>query len=178
MRTRKGVLRVIAVMAAVVLLATACGDDGGTTDTGSGSNDSGSNDDGSNDDGSDDTGSGVTPGGTVNCQEIQEAMDFAGIDPTEGSSSNSREDDFQQSRAALAALSAAAPEIADDVQDALEGMDALGAAYADFGWNADFSNDPAAALAFAQELLSAGVLTNLVGPMTAISQWIAESCTS
>lgn len=193
-------LRLMVALLAVATFAAACGDDGGTeTSAGSdtGSNDTGSSD-ASSDEGSSDAssdGASTDEGGadmeesqdppsvsTVDCAEIQAAVeaagDFAAIDPTGGSADDSLEASFNESRAALAALGSTAPEIADEVDTALEGLDALGAAFAEIGWNTDFSSDPAAGLQFAQTALTDGAVTNMIAAMSAISAWIATSCTS
>lgn len=187
MHTRTKMLRWIAALMAVVALAAACGDDGGT-EAGSGSDDIGSDDNGSDDNGSDESGSDDSGSedpptvSTVNCAEIQAAVeaagDFAAIDPTGGSASDSIEASFNESRAALAALGSTAPEIADEVETALAGLDALGEAFANIGWDTDFASNPSAGLQFAQTALANGAVTDMIGAMSAISAWIATSCTS
>lgn len=207
MRVGDKVLRWIAVLAALVLLASACGDDGGSDtappddtgsddtgsddgdsdDTGSGSDDTGPDDTGSEDAGSDGTGSGdggsgEIPAGTpIDCAAVQAAVesasDIATFDPTGDSSSEDLQASFNESRAALAAIGDAAPEISGEVQEALEGLDIIGEAFAEVDWNTDFSSNPTAALQLATTFGNADVI-GMIGAMTAISAWIASSCTS
>jgi len=197
MRTRKTLHRWIAVLAAVVLLASACGDDGDGVDSVSpddassdaASSDAASSDDASSDDassdaaGSDDAGSDAAPltGTTLDCAEIQAAVeaagDFAAIDPTGGSDAEDLEASFNRSRAALVALGESAPEISGDVDRAIEGLDALGEIFADLGWSTDISSNPQAALELAGAMGDSDIV-GMIGAMTAISTWIATSCTS
>lgn len=219
MRVGRKMLRWVAVLAAVVLLAAACGDDGGTdtdsappddsgsSDTSSGdtddsgdsgdmdsddmdSDDSGDMDSGdmdsddldSDDMDSDDGDSGdIPPGTSLDCAQIQAAVesasDLAAFDPSGSSSSDNLQADFNESRAALAAIGEAAPEISGEVEQALEGLDVIGAAFAELDWNTDFSTNPTAALQLAATFGDADVI-GMIGAMTAISAWIASSCTS
>ena len=187
MRTRKTLHRWVAVLAAVVLLASACGDDGDSADSVSPddtSSDAASADDVSSDDASsDDAGSGAAPltGTTLDCAEIQAAVeaagDFSAIDPTGGSDPEDLEASFEQSRAALAALGESAPEISGEVEQALAGLDALGEIFAGLGWGTDFSSNPQAALELAGAMGDSEIL-GMIGAMSAISAWIATSCTS
>ena len=191
----RSVLRWIAVLTAVVVLAAACGDDGGddaapsdTTPSDTTSSDSTPADTTPADTTPSDTGSapadttdpGTTPT-SVDCAEVQAALDAAGdftaLDPTGGSNPSDLEASFNQSRASLAALGEAAPEISGEVEQALEGLDALGAIFAELDWNTDFSSNPQAGLQLATALGNADVI-GMIGAMTAISAWITTSCTS
>jgi hypothetical protein len=203
MRTRENVLRWIAVLAALVMLAAACGDDSSGTDSappddtpsddagsgdadadsdGTGSDDTDSDDMDSDDMDSDDMDSDAPPpGSTLDCAEIQAAVeaagDFTALDPSGGSDPANLEASFNQSRAALAALGDAAPEIADDVDQAVNGLDALGAIFAELDWNTDFASNPQAGLQLATALGDTEIM-GMIGAMTAISTWIATSCSS
>ena len=192
MRIGNSVVKWIAVLAAVVLLAAACGDDGSDSAT---SDDTSapdtSEDDTSSQDttaqdtsqGSDDADADDTPltGTTLDCAEIQAAVeaagDFSAIDPTGGSDPEDLEASFEQSRAALAALGESAPEISGEVEQALAGLDALGEIFAGLGWGTDFSSNPQAALELAGAMGDSEIL-GMIGAMSAISAWIATSCTS
>lgn len=193
----RNVLRWIAVLTAVVVLAAACGDDGG--------DDAAPSDSSSDTTPADTTPSDTTPADTtpsdttpadttpsdttdpgttptaVDCAEVQAAVeaasDFTALDPTGGSTPSDLEASFNQSRASLAALGEAAPEISGEVEQALEGLDALGAIFAELDWNTDFTTNPQAGLQLATALGNADVM-GLVGAMTAISAWITTSCTS
>jgi len=205
MRAGRKMLQWIAVLAAVVLLAAACGDDGGT-DTASpgdsGSSDSSPDDSSSGDSGdmdSDDTDSDdstsdggddgdtstddgdIPPGTSLDCAQIQAAVESAGdiatFDPTGNSSSDDLQASFNESRAALVAIGEAAPEISGEVEQALEGLDVIGEAFAGLDWNTDFSTNPTAALQLATTFGDADVI-GMIGAMSAISAWIASSCTS
>jgi hypothetical protein len=138
---------------------------------------------GSDDMGSDDTGTDDTPpaGTTLDCAEVQAAIeaagDFSAVDPSGSSGTEDLEASFNQSRAALAALGESAPEIAGEVEQALEGLDALGAVFAELNWDTDFSSNPQAALELAGAMGDSEIM-GMIGAMSAISAWIAESCSS
>jgi hypothetical protein len=172
----------MAVLAAVVLLAAACGDDGGSADTAS-PDDTSSDDMSSDDATSDDANAEDSPltGTTLDCAEIQAAVeaagDFSAIDPTGGSDADDLEASFNQSRAALAALGESAPEIAGEVEQAIEGLDALGEIFAGLDWSTDFSTNPQAALELAGAMGDSDI-QGMIGAMSAISAWISTSCTS
>ena len=189
----RNVRRWIAVLTAVVLLAAACGDDGGddaapsdSTPSDTTSSDTTPSDTTSSDTTppdttpGDETDPGTTPS-SVDCAEVQAAVeaasDFTALDPTGGSNPSDLEASFNQSRASLAALGEAAPEISGEVDEALEGLDALGSIFAELGWNTDFSTNPQAGLQLATALGNADVI-GMIGAMTAISAWISTACTS
>lgn len=209
--------RWLAVMLAVMMLAAACGDDGGSDDAGSddtGTDDASTDDSGSDDTGTDDTGgdddmtdtddtdsgdddtdsgsgtdtdsgdggSGDTPSGTtLDCAEIQAAVesvgDIAAIDPTGASDAENLEASFNQSRASLAALGETSPEISADVEQALRGLDKLGAIFADLDWDLDFSSNPAGVAQIAGAMGDADIM-GMLSAMQAISAWIATTCTT
>lgn len=172
MGTEKNLRKLIAVLAAIVMLAAACGDDGGSSDSAT-----------PGDTSADDTGSdGTAPAGTtLNCAEVQAAIEAAGdlstIDPTGNAGAEDLEASFNQSRAALQTIGTSAPEIAAEVEQALQGFDALGAIFAELNWETDFSSNPQAALELAGAMGEAEIL-GMIGAMSAISAWIAESCSS
>ena len=179
--------RLLILMTAFVLFAGACGGDSddaaADTDTSgsdssddSGSDDSGSDDSGSDDSGSDDSGS-DTPS-LFNCDDVRDALERAGnsvdLDPSAGA--DDLEASFNESRAQLEALAQEAPELADDVADALAGMDAIGEALAALDWNTDnMAADPEAALEFAS-LISDPAVMGMTQALSNISAWVASSC--
>ena len=195
--------RRLAVVLAVMMLAAACGDDGGTdastdTSTDTSTDDTSPGDDGvstddttpvDDDTSTDDTtpvgdgGSDDTPstGTTLDCAEIQAAVEAAGdfttIDPTGGSEAENLEASFNQSRAALAALGESAPEISGEVEQALQGFDKLGSIFAEIDWDLDFSSNPAGAMEIAGAMGDADII-GMIGAMQAISAWIATSCSA
>lgn len=196
MRANKNMLRWMAVLAAMVMLAAACGDDGGSSATApsdpapsddSSSDDTSSDETSSDETSSDDTSSDEidadqpTTGTTLDCAEIQAAVeaatDFTAVDPTGASDAANLEASFDQSRASLAAIGDSAPEIADDVEQAIQGLDALGAVFEELEWNTDFSSNPQAAVQLATAFSDSDIM-GMIGAMTAISAWISTSCSS
>jgi hypothetical protein len=198
-------IRWLAVLSILALLISACGGDSDTTsdpvnsseesnidDSGSEESNSGDSSDGSSTevDSSDelrpdDSGVGnsgaVSGGGELDCEAISAAVnaagDLVGNDPTL-TNVEDREQDFANARAMLLELKAQAPEIADDVDQTIEGLDVIGEAFGEIGWDTDFTSDPAAAVTFAQKAFSNPAVAGLMTSTANIGLWLASNCTS
>lgn len=200
MRTTGKWARSVTILAVVILLGVACGDDSsaidtaadqagqadpadeGTEPTDAGAQESDADADSDSDSDSDseaDAGSDTSgAAGSVDCAEVREALDAAGSGFPDGTSTDSDdlEAGFTEAKAQLEALKSAAPEISGDVDQVLAGMEAMGEALAGIGWDPNsFAGDPEEALAFA-ELLSNPAIIGMTQGLTGISGWVASAC--
>lgn len=120
-------------------------------------------------------------GGELNCEEINDAVnatgDLVGSDPTL-TGVEDREREFANARAMLLELKAQAPEIADDVDQTIEALDVFGEAFAEIGWDTDFTSDPAAAVTFTQKVFSDPAVVGLMTSTANIGLWLASNCSS
>lgn len=170
--------------AALALLAGACGggsDDEPASFTQDSSNDavpedSGTSDDSSSDDSSSDAGSNAPS--SFDCDEVREALeaagDSAGFDPTAGG--EDLEASYNEARQSLQALAAEAPELSDDIDAAIAGLDVIGAALEAIDWDpASIATNPEAALEFANLLNDPAVL-GMTAALTNVSAWVANAC--
>ena len=189
MSKKTNLVRLLAIVAALLLFASACGDDTGTdagadpepsssetpSDDGEGDSETPPEDD---EDMATDEPDVDVPTGTFDCAEIQDALESASELAGVSGTSNDPQESFEQSRAALVALGNQAPEISGDVDVAVAALDSFAAVMEKYGWGTDFSVDPTRALAFSQEMLAEGNFIALTTSMSAISAWITTSCTS
>lgn len=198
--------KILAVLATVMLLAAACGDDSSvddalddaigedesdatTDDTSDGDtadedmadgdmSDHDMDDESVPDDDGDSGDAGPSVSGDFDCTEIEEAMDAAGQlqgDPT-GMSGEGTEAEFERSRQTLETLGDEVPELREDVDQALAGMDKMGEALASIGWDTEgLATDPQAVREFVSLISDTDVLA-MVDAFTNISTWIAEEC--
>lgn len=162
-------------------------DDGGSDDSGGSDDDASASaaagEDSSGDDGSDDAAADGDDGasgsaGSLDCLAIEEAIDQAAnsieLEPT--ADPDDLEASFNESRSQLQALGEAAPELGDDVDAALAGLDAIGSALAAIDWNAQsMATNPEAALQFAS-LLNDPAVAGMTQAMANISGWLAAAC--
>jgi hypothetical protein len=200
MSGHRNILRWLAVLTAVVLLAAACGSDSGSEASPfSPSNESGSSDstgsdsdaspsapstdsDSSESTDSESTGSDSPPAatGSLNCEQIKTAFDSIGGAVTGASTGSVSDDlraDFDQYRTQLSALKSEAPELSDDIDGALAGLDVLGEAYSQFDWDLSDLSDPQDAIALAS-LLTDGDVMGMFTAMGNIAIWITANCAS
>lgn len=206
MRNTTRMRRLIAVLAAVALFAVACGDDdatdasnaavgGDSTETPAddgaddSADDSGTGDDSAADDSAADDGAEdgdlvpdvVGDGGSVDCAELQRAMNAAGdlgASAVTGDAGDPAqlEASFNESRAQLAALGQNVPELADEVTTVLAGLDVYADAFGSIGWDVSgVQSNPAEALEFAQLLGSTEILS-MAGALQSISEYVVTSC--
>jgi hypothetical protein len=156
------------------------GQDGAASEeTATGSTDS--DEDGSGDSSSDDTESeATTTSGEVDCDSIDTALDSTGAlvggDPT--LFGGSPEQQFQEARATMLALKEQAPEIADDIDQTLAGLQVIEAAFEEIGWDTDFEADPVAAVAFVQLAFADPAVSAMMTSTANIGAWIAANCAS
>lgn len=174
--------RLLILTTALVLFAGACGGDSDDTSADADTSGSDSTDDsGSDDSGSDDSGSDGSAGDgptSFDCADIRNAIDSAGnsVDLNPSASPDDLEASFNNSRAQLEALADEAPELRDDVDAALAGMDVIGGALAALDWNTEnLATDPEAALEFAS-LISDPAFMGMTQALTNISNWVASAC--
>ncbi|GJM37299.1 MAG: hypothetical protein DHS20C19_06660 [Acidimicrobiales bacterium] len=189
MNTTRSLTRWLAILAAVVLLAAACGDDGGSNPAAPGGNvggDDSSGDDSSGDDGSaDDSSAGDDGSGGIatlgDCEDFAAAIDgldsFADAgDPTSGTSPADIQADFARAQAQLAALQNQLPsDLQGDAQTIANGLAALEEAFAAIGYDATSIASPEDALAFASAMSSADVMA-MAGASINIQQWVTAGC--
>ncbi|MDW3219794.1 MAG: hypothetical protein R8F63_14360 [Acidimicrobiales bacterium] len=191
--------RWLAILAAVMLLAAACGDDGGSdADPGgddgsaddssaddssaddSGADDSSADDSSADDSSADDSGSDDVPM-LGNCDEFAAAIDGldsladAG-DPTAGNSPDDVRADFAQAQASLAALRSQLPDdLKGDADVIAAGLAAMEEAFAAIGYDASTLTSPEDALQFAAAMANAEVLAMATASLS-LQQWVLAGC--
>ncbi len=203
--TAKQRFRWLSILSILILVAAACSsgsdtevgqsdsddsssDDSSSDDSSSddsSSDDSSSDDSASDDSSSDDSGSDdADPAqvrGEVNCDEISDAVSSAGGlvggDPAFFTAGD-QERQFEEARAIMLALKEQAPEIADDIDKTLAGLEAIGEAFAEIGWDTDFSADPAAAGQLARTAFSDPAVSAMMTSVANIGIWLASNCLS
>ena len=194
-------MRWLWVLSFAALLAGACGSAGegadsgsdqpdtdtGAVDAGSEAPDAGSADSGDSEPADSDTSSEAggdesapaAVSGDVDCEQITAAVnasgDLVGGDPTL-SGEGDLEQQFEEARATMLALKEQAPEIADEIDQMLAGFDAIGAAFAEVGWDTDFAANPAAAIAFSQAAFSDPAVAGMLTSAASIGVWLASNC--
>ncbi len=179
--------RVVISVMALAFLAGACGgdssDDAGDgsvfldADSSASSDDSGGSDDSGSSDDSGGSGGSATPT-SFDCNEVRDALERAGdsVDFDPSASADDLQASFDQSRAQLQALADEAPELSDDIDTALEGLDAIGAAFEAIGWDPNsLATNPEAALEFASLLNDSSVMA-MTQALSSISTWVATAC--
>lgn len=201
--------KVLGVLAILMLLAAACGDDSSVDDALDDATEGAESDDATTDDTADDAADQDTaeedtaeedtdddvpeedtaddeddnafePGfsGDFDCAEIEAAIGEAGEfqgDPT-GLTGEDAEADFERSRQIFETLGEEVPELREDVDAALAGMDKIGEALASIGWDTQgLAADPEAALEFATLVGDTDVLA-MAEAFNSISVWFAEEC--
>jgi hypothetical protein len=199
MSGHRNILRWLAVLTAVVLLAAACGSDSGdaspfappnesgSADTGApdpGSPDTGASDPGAPDPGSPDTDA-SDPGapdlspaalGATDCAAIETAFSSAGgVFGEAGQDGDDLRASLDQYRAQLEALRSEAPQLSDDIDTSIAGLEVLATAYAGFDWDLTNLSDPQDALALASLMTDADVMGMSLS-MVNIGIWVAENC--
>jgi hypothetical protein len=186
-------MRWVWVLSLAVLFAGACGSSGEgadsgsdqpDTDTGAVDSDSaataaGSADSDTSSEAAGDESAPAAFSGDVDCDQITAAVnasgDLVGGDPTL-SREGDPEQQFEEARATMLALKEQAPEIADEIDQTLAGLDAIGAAFADVGWDTDFASNPAAAVAFSQAAFSDPAVAGMMTSVASIGVWLASNC--
>jgi hypothetical protein len=118
--------------------------------------------------------------GEVDCDQLDTALDSAGAlvggDPTVFDSSP--EQQFEEARATMLALKEQAPEIANDIDQTLAGLEAISSAYEEIGWDTDFESDPVAAVRLTQLAFSDPAVSAMITSVANIGTWIAANCAS
>jgi len=206
MFTRNHIKTWAAVVLALGLLAGACSSDStsgasasesdldSSESSGADSNDSSSSDtaddsassDNSDDsDNVDDAGGDETPPlvtGEVDCEQIDNALSSAGGlvtgDMALFGNGNNREAQFKEAEATMLALKQQTPELADDVDKTLAGLDAIAGAFEEIGWDTDFMEDPGAAAQVARMAFSDVAVSEMIASVANIGIWIAANCSS
>lgn len=202
MNTRRRTVPTWGLLAILLLLAAACGGDESTTSSGgdaadseasddSSSDDSSSDDTGSSDEGSDDdsgstddsagddSASNEDAGGDVDCDAVNDAIHAAGGTVENALSLDAPDDpqaQMEQARARMINLRDQAPDIADEIDDVIAGLDVITSVYAEVGWDTDFSEDPSAAMAFSHEAFSHVEYSNMIGALPTIAVWLGLHC--
>ncbi len=194
------VVRLLAIVAAVVLLATACSSDGPdladvVDDTGSGDvandgggdsgapavpDDSQSDETAASEESPDMDSTDLPPEAlaVTSCADIEAAfasiggLASGGIGAPPGTD---LEADFNQYREGLQSLKSEAPELSADIDAALAGLEVIGAAMAEFDWNVGNLSDPQDAAALAAVMTNSEAL-GMLDAMTNIATWIAGNC--
>lgn len=174
------------LLLSLTLIAASCGgdsddsSDGGGDDAfaGAADDDSSGGSDGGSSDSTDDSGGVDATPSAVDCDQITDALEQAGnsidIDPTGGG--DDLEASFNESRSQLTVLANEAPELSDDIDAALAGMEVIGDAFSEIGWDtSNLATDPSGALEFAQ-LLSDPAVMGMTQALTNISIWVATTC--
>jgi hypothetical protein len=85
------------------------------------------------------------------------------------------EADFENYRAGLEALRSGAPELGDDIDAALAGLEVIGAAMAEFDWDINNLSDPQDAAALAAVMTDSDAM-GMLEAMTSIATWVAGNC--
>jgi hypothetical protein len=130
--------------------------------------------------GGDDDADPAAPSGEVDCDEIDAALDSAGAvvggDPTLFGTSPQQQ--FEEARATMLALREQAPDIADDIDGTLAGLEVISNAFDEIGWDTDFESDPAAAVRLVQLAFSDPAVSGMMTSVANIGSWLATNCAS
>jgi len=112
------------------------------------------------------------------CADVEEAFASVGGIMSGGLGAPVETDleaDFNSYRAGLEALRAEAPELGGDIDTALAGLDAIGAAMAEFDWEVGNLSDPQDVAALAAVMSNPEAL-GMFEAMTNIATWVAGNC--
>lgn len=191
MTARGRTLRWSSILLATALILAGCGgdsvdgsDDGAASEEASAaSTDSGSDtdEDESGESSSDDAEpEAAAASGEIDCDSIDAAFDSAGAmvggDPALFGSSP--EQQFEEARATMLALREQAPEIADDIDQTIAGLEVIADAFEEIGWDTDFESDPVAAVRLVQLAFSDPAVSAMMTSTANMGMWLAANCGS
>jgi len=118
-------------------------------------------------------------GDVLDCGALDAAVEAAGGlvggDPTSSGGLDARQQ-FDAARASLLGLKGQAPEIADNVDAAVAGLDAIANVYAEVGWDTDFEADPVAGAQFVQAAFNNPAIPALLTSIPIIALWLEANC--
>ena len=120
----------------------------------------------------------------LDCAEVNRSMDTAGdlasgnmiLEAWARGAAVNPQQQFEEGRAQMLALKAHAPEIADDIDRVIAGLDVIADVYSEIGWDTDFASDPAAATHLWRTAFTNPAFSQMMTALPAIGVWFASAC--